>query len=24
LENINTLTDVVFVMKNGSVYKNWI
>jgi imidazolonepropionase-like amidohydrolase len=22
LENINTLTDVVFVMKNGSVYKN--
>ena len=22
LENINTLTNVVFVMKNGSVYKN--
>ena len=22
LDNINTLTDVVFVMKNGSVYKN--
>ena len=22
LDNINTLTDVIFVMKNGSVYKN--